>query len=63
MTDLPARLADVAAQHAAILREIDRPESVGGRRDRRVLLPADRQRGPVPPRIGQPDTSGRSCST
>lgn len=61
MTDLPARLADVAARHAAAVREIDRP--VHDRGDRRVLLPADRQRGPVPPRIGQSATSGRSCST
>jgi hypothetical protein len=63
MTDLPARLAEVLAQHDATLRGIDQPGSVGSGRDRRVLLPADQQRGPVPPRIGQSGSSGRSSST
>ncbi len=63
MTDLPARLADVLAQHDATLRGVGRPESVRNGRNHRVLLPADRQVGATPPRIGQPDSSGRSSST
>ena len=61
MTDLPARLADVLAQHDATLRRVNQSETVG--RDHRVLLPADRQRGATPPRIDQPGSSGRSSST
>ncbi|MGH3523013.1 MAG: hypothetical protein ACRDU4_09320 [Mycobacterium sp.] len=64
--DLPSRLADILAQHAATMRGIDglvdtrrrQPE----RRDRRVLLPADQQRGCTPPRI-QVGSSWRNSST
>jgi hypothetical protein len=59
MTDLPARLADVLAQHDAMLR----PTAKGEEPDHRVLLPADEQRGPVPVRLGQLGSSVRSSST
>jgi hypothetical protein len=63
MMDLPARLADILAQHLATTREINRPVAVGAKdhqRERptcRLLLPADQQRACVPPRIGAPVTS------
>jgi hypothetical protein len=65
-----ARLAGIAARHDAGLRGIDAPvrqvDSQHHRRprDRRVLLPADQQRGAVPVRVAavQP-TSRRSSST
>ncbi len=63
MTDLPGRLADILAQHDATLHAIEQPEPVAGGRDRRVLLLADQQRGPIPVRIGQPGNSARSSST
>jgi|GEM_PF-2885058 hypothetical protein len=64
MTDLTARLADVLARHHATLGGIA-PRSQTSYRlaDSRVLLPADQQRGPTPPSIGQPGSSERSCST
>jgi hypothetical protein len=57
MTKLVARLADIAAEHATTVRRIDRPAPPAAaapqhpHRDRRVLLPADQQRGASPPRI------------
>jgi hypothetical protein len=64
MTDLTARLADVLARHNAALEGIASASATTGRlAGRRVLLPADQQRGPLPPRIGQPGSSGRSSST
>jgi hypothetical protein len=57
VTNLVDRLADIAAEHATTVRRIDRPAPSAAtapqrpHRDRRVLLPADQQRGASPPKI------------
>ncbi|KAA8965275.1 hypothetical protein [Mycobacterium sp.] len=63
MSDLTSRLAEVLARHNATLDGLASAPPTTGRLAGRVLLPADEQRGPTPPMIGQPGSSARSCST
>jgi hypothetical protein len=56
MTDGTTRLADILVQHTAAMRDIEGPNehsAQAARSPRRVLLPADRQRGAKPPTIAE----------